>query len=80
MKNIRVTQNHFSLPSEKEWQLNKYKVGGFGSLVDRLKEPESYKFIFQGSALYFSYEPFCEDQKKEAYTGNLIIYFFFYEL
>ncbi|MBB5226547.1 WYL domain-containing protein [Treponema ruminis] len=71
MKNIRLTKNHFTLPSEKEWQLSKYTVGRFGALVDTLKEPETYKFIFQGSALYFSHAPFSEDQKIEAYTGEL---------
>lgn len=68
MKNIKLLPQHFKLPDEKIWHLDEYNVGSFGALgTDRIDE---YKFIFQGTALYFSEADFAPDKKVEPYTGD----------
>ncbi len=68
MKNLKLLPQHFKLPDEKIWRLDEYNVGSFGALAsDRLEE---YKFIFQGTALYFSEADFAPDQRVELYSGE----------
>ena len=68
MKNLKLLPQHFKLPDEKIWRLDEYNVGSFGALAsDKLEE---YKFIFQGTALYFSEADFAPDKKVEPYTGD----------
>ena len=68
MKNLKLLPQHFKLPDEKIWRLDEYNVGSFGALAsDKLEE---YKFIFQGTALYFSEADFAPDKKVESYTGD----------
>lgn len=69
MENIHLLTGHFNLPDEKIWKLDKAGVGRFG--VQIVGKPEPYKFIFQGSALYFSTADFAKGKKVEPYTGPL---------
>lgn len=70
MKNLKLLPQHFKLPEEKIWHLDEYNVGSFGALgSDTIEE---YKFIFQGTALYFSEADFAPDKKVEPYTGDHI--------
>lgn len=69
MANIELLATHFQLPSEDEWMLEKYGIGPFGVATDGTAK--EYKFIFQGSALYWSQEVFGKEQQTEKYTGPL---------
>ncbi len=69
MRNLALTTQHFNLPPEKEWMLDKYKIGSFGLQI--AGKPVMCKFIFQGSALYYSNALFSSDKKIEPYTGTL---------
>lgn len=68
MKNLKLLPQHFKLPDEKIWRLDEYNVGSFGALASDVVE--EYKFIFQGTALYFSQADFAPDKKLEPYTGE----------
>ena len=68
MKNLKLLPQHFKLPDEKIWQLDEYSVGFFGALAS--EKIEEYKFIFQGTALYFAEADFAPNQKVEPYTGD----------
>jgi predicted DNA-binding transcriptional regulator YafY len=67
MKNLKLLPQHFKLPDEKIWCLDEYNVGSFGALAsDKIEE---YKFIFQGTALYFAEADFAPNKKVEPYKG-----------
>lgn len=68
MKNLKLLPQHFKLPDEKIWCLDEYNVGSFGALSsDTIEE---YKFIFQGTALYFAEADFAPNKKVEPYMGD----------
>ena len=69
MKNLKLLETRFKLPSESEWMLDKYGLGPFG--VSTGGTAKKYSFIFQGSALYYSQAEFGPDQKTVPYTGPL---------
>ena len=70
MKFVTLTERHFSLPAdEKVWRHDKYRIGYFGIMTT--DTPELCRFIFQGSALYFSGTKFSEDARVEPYTGDI---------
>lgn len=75
MKQLTLTREHFTLPDEKVWQVDKYAVGAFGALAgfdaDCAEEAENYQFIFQGAALYFAKATFSAEQTVEPYTGTV---------
>ena len=68
MKNLKLLPEHFKLPDEKIWRLDEYSVGFFGALAS--EKIQQYKFIFQGTALYYSEAEFAPDQKVEPYNGE----------
>ena len=60
---------HFALPEEKVWQLDTFAVGYFGALAN--ENIETYKFIFQGQATYYSEADFAYTKTVEPYTGDI---------
>ena len=69
MQNLKLLPTHFSLPEEKIWQLDTFAVGYFGALAT--EQIETYKFIFQGTALYYSEAEFAYTKTVEPYTGDI---------
>lgn len=70
MTNVTPTKQHFALPEdEKVWRHDKYSIGYFGIMTTNA--PEQCRFIFQGSALYFSKAKFAKDTKVEPYNGDI---------
>ncbi|MBP5464881.1 MAG: WYL domain-containing protein [Treponema sp.] len=70
MKDIKLLETvpPFVLPAdEKLWNINKHAKGNFGVATSDVAE--EYRFIFQGSALYYAESKFADDKKIEPYTG-----------
>ena len=70
IQNITLLPEHFALPAdEKQWKINKRAVGNFGvASTDRV---ETYRFIFQRSALHYARRKFSDNMTVEPYTGDI---------